>query len=406
MKNVPRLKVLTTIYMAFWSLIIGAATAAYLDLINWVIDFFWKDIPAWLSIPSAWRPLAICMPLSIVIGLSQKYVGAYPLTIAQVLDEVKITGHFDYHRWKQIIYSGLLILGAGASVGPEASASGLVAGMIYWLGCHYKVIQAQREELATATFRRQLRVIWFTRLSTYQVDRPITYFFRSKRTKQAFYFAYTLVAFIGLVIFFKFFPQEGVIGFHHPAINWEWGGLLVVIPALAVGWLFGFIFVKISKASERWIDRGKHTVMKAVLGGLVLVAAAAFSTDCLYSGEFSIVPFAHRSLQMAPLFLITFALVKAIITNVGFALGWRGGTIFPAIFSTLAVGACLAHYLPWMPRLTASLVVATGITVILERPLLTAIILWLLLPIQFAVFILLVCLLTNWVLKRVPVLKP
>ena len=130
----PRLKVLTTIYMAFWSLIIGAATAAYLDLINWVIDFFWKDIPAWLSIPSAWRPLAICMPLSIVIGLSQKYVGAYPLTIAQVLDEVKITGHFDYHRWKQIIYSGLLILGAGASVGPEASASGLVAGMIYWLG--------------------------------------------------------------------------------------------------------------------------------------------------------------------------------------------------------------------------------------------------------------------------------
>lgn len=402
----PRLRVLTATYMTFWSFIIGVTTAAYLDLINWVIDFFWKDIPAWLSIPNEWRPPAICLPLSVIIGLSQKLVGAYPLTIAQVLDEVKITGHFDYHRWKQILYSGLLILGAGASVGPEASASGLVAGMVYWLGSHYKVIQAQQEELATTSLSHQLRVMWLTRLTTYQVDQPITDFFRNKRTKRAFYLAYTLVAFIGLMTFFKFFPQEGVIGFHHPTVNWEWGGLLVVIPALAVGWLFGFTFVKIGKASERWIDRGKHTITKAILGGLLLAAAAAFSSDCLYSGEFSIVPFAHRSLQMAPLFLVSFALVKAIITNVGFALGWRGGTIFPAIFSTLAIGACLAHFLPWMPRLTASLVVATGITVILERPLLTAVILWLLLPIQFALFILLVCLLVNWLVNRHPILKP
>lgn len=402
----PRLRVLTTTYMTFWSFIIGVATAAYLDLINWVIDFFWKDVPSWLNIPTNWRPLAICLPFGIIIGLSQKFVGAYPLTIAQVLDEVKITGHFDYRRWKQILYSGLLILGAGASVGPEASASGLVAGMIYWLGSHYKVIQAQREELATTKLRHQLRVIWLTRLTTYQVDQPITDFFRSKRTKQVFYTVYTLIAFAGLMTFFRFFPQEGVIGFHRPKIGWEWGGLLVVIPALVVGWLFGFIFVKISKVCERWIDRGRHTITKAILGGLLLVAAATFSTDCLYSGEFSIVPFAHQSLQMTPLFLISFAFIKAIITNVGFALGWRGGTIFPAIFSTLAIGACLAHFLPWMPRLTASLVVATGITVILERPLLTAIILWLLLPIQFAFFILLVCLLVNWLLKRHPVLKP
>lgn len=403
---VSRLKVLTTTYMTFWSFIIGVATAAYLDLINWVIDFFWKDVPAWLNIPNNWRPLAVCLPFSIIIGLSQKFVGAYPLTIAQVLDEVKITGHFDYHRWKQILYSGLLILGAGASVGPEASASGLVAGMIYWLGSHYKLIQAQREELATTTFGHQLRVIWLTRLSPHQVDQPITDFFRSKRAKQVFYLTYTLVAFVGLIVFFKFFPQEGVIGFHHPKVNWEWGGLLVVIPALVVGWLFGFTFVKISKVCERWIDRGKHTITKAVLGGLLLVAAAVFSSDCLYSGEFSIIPFAHQSLQMTPLFLVSFAIIKAAITNVGFALGWRGGTIFPAIFSTLAIGACLAHFLPWMPQLTASLVVATGITVILERPLLTAVILWLLLPIQFAVFILVICLLTNRVVKRIPILKP
>lgn len=118
-----RWKMLVTLYMAFWSFIIGTSLALYLILVNWVINIFWKYIPAWFNIPSLWQPLMICLPLSVIIGLSQKYIGAYPLTIAQVLNEIKITGHFDFHRWKQILFSGLLILGAGASIGPEASAS-------------------------------------------------------------------------------------------------------------------------------------------------------------------------------------------------------------------------------------------------------------------------------------------
>ena len=48
-----RLKVLTAAYLAVWSLLIGGATAAYLDLVNWVIDFFWKDLPQALGIATA-----------------------------------------------------------------------------------------------------------------------------------------------------------------------------------------------------------------------------------------------------------------------------------------------------------------------------------------------------------------
>lgn len=399
-------KFATNLYMIFWSFIIGVATAAYLDLINWVIDFFWKDIPALFHIPTAWQPLALCLPLGLVIGLVQKYIGPYPLTIAEVLDEKRVTGHFSYQRWWKILLAGLLILGAGASVGPEASASGLVAGMIYWLGCRYKLIRSQEEQLAQRNWLAQVKTIWTARLSSVKLDQPITVYFKSDRQKKSLYTFWTLVAFPGLATFFRFFPQEGVIGLHRPQINWDWHGLLVVLPALIVGWAFGFLFVKLGKISERYVGRDQRHIRKALLGGLMLVLAALFSRDILFSGEFSIVPFAHSSLQMAPIFLILFALIKAFVTNFGFALGWRGGTIFPAIFSTLAVGAALAHFLPWMPQLTASLVVASGITVILERPLLTTIILWLLLPIQFAIFILLTCLLVGWVVKKVSQLKP
>lgn len=199
-------KVHLAIYLAFWSIIIGAATAAYLDLINWVIDFFRKVLPPFFEIPSTWRPFAICLPLGLVIGLTQKYIGQYPLTIAQVLSEMRVTGHFSFKRWWKILFSGLLILGAGASVGPEASASGLVAGMIYWLGCRYKQVRARENQLAHQPFHRQFHALWLDRLTNDTYQHSIDEFFKSPQRKKCFYLIYTLIAFIGLVGFFKFFP--------------------------------------------------------------------------------------------------------------------------------------------------------------------------------------------------------
>lgn len=401
-----RLKVLTGGYLAFWSLLMGAATAAYLDAVNWVIEFFWKTVPGWLGVSTSWRPVLVCLSLSLVIGLCQVKLGPYPMTIAQILTEVHQKGYFDYRRWWKILLSALIIMGAGASVGPEASASGLVAGMVYWLCCRYKLIRTQADQLATASLGQQLHAIWAARLAEVPVDRPITDFLPNGKQRKFWYTLWSLVAVVGLAIFFKFFPQEGVFGFHHPAVHWQWGGLLVVIPAMVVGWLFGYFFVWLGKWSEQRIDNGKHRFAKVILGGVMMAAGAAFSVDLLLSGEFQISSFATESLTMAPFFLLLLAILKAVVTNVGFALGWRGGTIFPAIFSALAAGAFLAHFLPWMPRLTVTIVMTTALTVILEKPMVTVILLVLLLPVQFTVFMILMSVLTKYVTDKVPALKP
>lgn len=401
-----RLKWLLGAYMAFWSFVIGLATAAYLDCVNWVITFFWTYLPSVLHIPEQWQPAIICLPLSLLIGLANYKIGPYPFTIGEVLGEVHVKGHFSAHRWWRILIPGLLVLGAGASVGPEASASGLVAGMITWLGQRYKLVHADWEHLSSARFTDQLKALWIERYDESKVDHPITFYFKSERYKKFLYAIWTLFGIGGTAVFFTFFPQEGVFGFHTPTIHWQWQGLIVVIPALIVGWLFGYVFVLVGKLARKWIAPLGHSFIKAMIGGLLLVAAAAFSRDCLFSGEFTIVPLAHSALSMAPWFLLALALIKTLVTNVGFCLGWRGGTIFPSIFCSLASGAVLAQFLPWMPLLTVSLVVASAITVILDRPILTAVLICLLLPVQFSVFIVLACLLTKWVIQRFPVLKP
>lgn len=376
------------------------------NTINFVIHLVWHTIPHMIHLSDQWRVPVICMSFSLFIGLAQKYIGPYPLTIAEILDETKIKGYFPYSNWKKILFSGLLILGSGASIGPEASASGLVAGIVYWFGCRFKLINDQAAVYEQKSNLEQLRAIILTRYNRKQHPKTLSQYFPSKKLQRLFVWGWRIIGLVGFFAYFHFFPQEGVIGLHHPAIHWQWQGLILVIPALIVGWVFGYFFVKISLLSERWLGSREWIMFKAIAGGALLVVAAYFSRDVLFSGEFSIVPFAHQSLKMSPLFLILFAVIKTIVTNAGFALGWRGGTIFPAIFSSLAIGAALAQAFPWMPRLTASIVVATAITIILEKPLVSAIILILLLPVQFSIFIILVCLFVSWLVKKHPILRP
>ena len=105
-----RYRLLTWFYLAFWRIVSGITTGVYLNTINVVIDLLWRDLPNLLNIPTQWKAVAVCLPLSLVIGLTQKYIGAYPLTIAEILSETKIKGHFDYHRWWKILFAVLLII--------------------------------------------------------------------------------------------------------------------------------------------------------------------------------------------------------------------------------------------------------------------------------------------------------
>ncbi|WP_283583689.1 voltage-gated chloride channel family protein [Limosilactobacillus difficilis] len=397
---------LTFGYAMVLSLIIGILTGAYLQAVNVIIAFFWRTLPNWLGIVPAWRPWLICLPLGLVIGLCQKCLGQYPLTIGQVVGEVRIKGHFSWHRWWRILLCGLLILGAGADVGPEASASGLLAGMIYWLGCRYKSALARADELRDASWWRQLATIIGQRTVSTNTLPLISSYFASESAKKRAYAIWIACGCLGLVLFFRAFPQEGVIGFHLPPIAWHWQGALVVIPALVGGWAFGWLFAKFGELGEKVAGRPSWPVLKALLGGLLLMAGSTWSTDILFSGEFTIQPFAKHAYYLAPLFLIALGLMKALISNFGFALGWRGGTIFPAIFSSLAMGAALAQFLGVMPQLTVTIFLAAAITTIIRRPLLTVILLALLCPLQFLLFIIAAAYLVNGALRRLTFLQP
>lgn len=392
------------VYMLALSFLIGWLTGAYLQLVNLFINFFWKLLPNFLGIPNRWRVVIICLPMGLIIGLLQRILGSYPLTIGQVLGQVRSQGYFHWRNWWKILINGLIILGAGADVGPEASASGLVAGMVYWSGCRYKTMIDAGKQMNRHPLWQQIRTILFSKTS--QSPTPIKNYFKSPTHKRWAYVSWTFAGLLGLIIFFIMCPQEGVIGLHWPNIHWQITGSLAIIPAIIAGWAFGWLFVKLGTISELLLGHLNFPILKGILGGVLLIIGSLVSTDILFSGEFTIQKFAAQSLNFSIPFLLLLGLTKALISNAGFALGWRGGTIFPAIFSSLAISAAIAQCFHWMPQLTVTIFITVSLTTIVNSPLVIIILLSLLCPLQFLPLIILAAYGTNYSLKRWHYLHP
>ena len=392
------LKLNIVIYTTIWCFIIGITTAGYLNLVNWIIHFIWKTsgtlIPAELL-----RPFFICIPFGVLIGYLNKYLGNYPLTIGEVLGEIHSNGRIQYQNWWKNMLLGLVALGGGGDIGPEASTTALTTGMVNWLGDRIKVA-ARRTDL---NLKEQCKTLWIRPLDqTVAQKGTFKELFKSKRRYSIFILYGILIAVLGLALFFKAFPQEGVFGIHHSQIIWQWQGIFTLVLAVLGGWIFGYFFIKCGQISKKLTAfQNKFSILKGILGGLILAFGSLITRDILFSGEFQIVKFTHQALMIAPLFLVIIAFLKAVVSNMGFFLGWRGGTIFPAIFASVAWGAVLVHILPWMPQLMVTGVVTASLSVILDRPIIIIAIIAVMFPIQFLLIVIGICYFTIYLKKKI-----
>lgn len=121
----------------------------------------------------------------------------------------------------------------------------------------------------------------------------------------------------------------------------------------------------------------------------------------LFSGEHQLIGFSEIALDQSVNELLLLGIGKAVLTVICFSFGWKGGTIFPAIFSSTAIGFALANTFPFMPGLIVGLVVAASVTIILDQPYVTAAILLFLFPVPFFPAILMSCIAAKKLKSRI-----
>lgn len=385
-----KFRLIFVFYAIGLSFLVGGVSALFLIIVNAVTHLIWEVLPAALSLGNLY-PIWLGLLGGLLVGLFQLHIGDYPKTMHETLHEFQTTKTVQYEKqiWKNFV-AAVIVLGFGASLGPEAALASILGGLISWIGDRLKLILAKKEELLELSVGAMLATIF--RAPFMGISAPIEESIETKHPaikwkKIALYGVSTVVGLMSFALVEGLFPKEPLFTIRIPHIQWEKEVVYLILPALILGILFGYFFQAIEHFSE-WIARKiKHPLLLALLAGGAIGVFALFSSYFLFSGEHELMHFTELASGFSIGVILFISIGKAVLTNICFAFGWRGGKIFPAIFSSAAIGFVLTNLFPYTPGLILSIVTTASLTVILKQPVVIVALLLFLFPLQFFPFI-------------------
>ena len=399
-----KFKAVFVFYSALLGFGVGIVSELFLVAVNFLIHLIWYTAPQALHLPSFY-PIIIGLIGGVLVGLSQKYIGPFPKTLHETLTEFKMTQSVTYeHRILRNLISSLIVLGFGASLGPEAALSSILGGLITWIGDRLKLTLAKKELLLNLGIGAMMSTIFHAPF--WGITKPVENeldkgHIAVKGKKVGLYTLTTLCGIMGFFYTKRFFPQETVFAIRIPDIDWDARVILTILPALVIGMSFGYFFLWSEKLSQKWMAKIKSQMIRALLAGLGIGLLGIISYQFLFSGEHELLPLSEDYTSLSVVALLVLAFGKTLLTHLCFAGGWRGGKIFPAILASATIGFTFVSIFPYTPGLIVGIIVAASITVILQKPLLTATLLLLLLPLQFFPAVLITCFLTQKLTQKI-----
>lgn len=373
--------VLFLLYTVILGAIVGAIVWAFIRIMNLGIEFIWDYIPSNLNFP--FYTLCVCVIGGLLIGVWKKKFGDYPEELSTVMGKVKNTGRYQYNNVFSTVGSALFPLLIGASVGPEAGLTGIIAGLCTWVGDKLKLYFKEVEELTQIGLSATLGTIFhspmFGFIEPIESDKEVVL---PRTSKIVLYFAAILSSFgIFFLLGNLFGGRTGLENLETNKI--EWLQYLYAIPLSAVGIAAGylyFIFKKLTFTLENKLK--KYTVLRATAGGLLLGISGTFLPLTMFSGEHQISEVMNNTETIGAIMLIVIAVVKLLLTNICIDSGLKGGHFFPVIFCGICIGCAMSLILGIDTVFCASVVTTSLVGHTLKKPLATVILLMIVFPVK------------------------
>lgn len=394
-------------YSGLLGLAVGVIVALFMGLTELGNQLLWQILPKAIGDPRFY-PLIICTIGGVAIGFFVKTFGRYPRTLQESFTEYEETNRIDYHDGKLVrnLLGSLIVLFFGASLGPEAALVAIIGGLITYIADRRKIAEPQQADMIEFGVGTSLGVIFMTPL--FGVGRSVErddwqVVTESKLKKYVLYIFTTFTGFIGYLLTYSIFPnQEQVFAIRRMESSFTWQGLLLVIPMIILGALFGKFFLVSQERGEKLNQRIRNPLPLAIFAGILLGVLGTISPYFLFSGEHTLLSFTRQAEMMSFFILLLIGFGKVAITIICLACNWRGGTIFPMIFASIAVGLAFANLLPYSPGLLVAVFTASACAVILKQPFATACLFLLLFPVELFLWIWLAGYLGNLFLQLVP----
>lgn len=380
MKKVKN-NVLFLLYTVILGAIVGAIIWAFVRIMNLGIEFIWDFAPSMLNFPL--YTLCVCLFGGLVIGLWKKKFGDYPEELNTVLSKVKKTGRYQYNNVFSTIGSALFPLLIGASVGPEAGLTGVIAGRCTWVGDKLKLYLKEVEELTQIGLSATLGTIFhspmFGFVEPIESDKEVIL---PRTSKIVLYFA-AILSSLGMFILLGnlFGGRTGMVELEASKIDFL--QYLYAIPltiiGIAAGYIY-FIFKKLTFSLENKFK--KYTVLRATTGGLLLGISGTFLPLTMFSGEHQISEVMNNAETIGALMLIVIAVAKLLLTNICIDSGLKGGHFFPVIFCGICIGCAMSLIFGIDMVFCAGVVTTALVGHTLKKPLATVLLLMIVFPVK------------------------
>lgn len=381
------------VYFLFFALCIGGAIGAFIWAFLRVMgigqELLFTELPKQVHIQGL--ILVICVFGGVVIGIYEKMFHASPENMEAVMAVIKKEGRYPYDHLVVRAIGALLPLIFGASLGPEAGLTGIIAGLCFWAGSKFRYAGKHMEELSEIGVAASLGVIFGSPLFGYsfsaEEDRTVEY---SKPIKMVTYITAILGGFGAFALLGMLFGGgAGLPGLTGADIgNRERFCVIVLIP---VGIIAGIAYTVFHAGSSQFFAILKDkcgVVACTILGGIVLGIFGMFVPFSMFSGEAQMEVLAETYLEYTPVVLIGIGVAKIFITNVCIQSGWKGGHFFPVIFAGVSIGYGMGIICSIEPVFAAAVVTSALLGYMMKKPVAVVLLLMLCFPADVIVWML------------------
>lgn len=374
---------LMTLLVALLGGAIGGITWGLLFIMNLGINFLWTDLRN--AVDLTLYPVMVCAVGGLLIGLWDQRFGPYPREMAEILKDVKQGERIPYNNLHIIGIAALLPLIFGGSLGPEAGLTGVIVGLCFWFSNRLKFIFQEIAELPQIGMAATIGVIFGAPLFAFvnQIEDESKPALIPKNIKILMYFVAILSGYGVLTVLQNFFGGRLGLG-HFPAIEKitaaEWAAAMpLAVVGVAAGMLY-FLFMKMTKMAVKPL--ADKIVIRGILGGVILGGVGIFLPYTMFSGEHEMVEVINSWPTMGFAVLVLTGIVKLLMGNICHEMGWRGGNIFPTIFSGVSIGYACALLLPIDPIFCVAVVTAALTATVMRKPLAVILLLLICFPIN------------------------
>ena len=368
-----RKQILLFAYALLLGVIFGIIIWGFLRATSLSINLLWHHLPSQLAVP--FYPILICAIGGLLIGIVQKRYGALPKDLPTVMEDAKAGSKAKRDNLYVLLLAAFLPLVFGGSLGPEAGLAGIIVALCFWISHKYKSFISGIESLGIIGIMSALSVIFASPI--FGLIAPIEDSNNDRALPKSSKITLALAVIISSLGIMYILSSSFGGGAGIPRLQgFSSGGLelSVFIPLVIIGVSLGFLFNISGHLSAKLFNQVKGwTIVKAVLGGLILGTTAIFLPNVMFSGEHQMLSLLEANLPS--LILILTGIAKLLITPLGISSGWRGGYIFPIIFSGLSIGLGLAGLLGICPIFASAIITSALVSVVIEKPLATALLL-------------------------------